>query len=61
MMAARTSSAGAKRKGDPRNASGWALGCPANEPYAQPGSYKLTGRNGTVTSAPASRNRTATA
>jgi hypothetical protein len=30
-----------------------AKGCPANEPYAQPGSYKLTGRNGTVTSAPA--------
>ena len=30
-----------------------AKGCPANEPYAQPGSYKLTGRNGTIVSAPA--------
>ena len=30
-----------------------AKGCPANQPYAQPGSYKLTGRNGGVTSAPA--------
>ena len=30
-----------------------AKGCPANEPYAQPGSYKLVGRNGSVSSTPA--------
>jgi hypothetical protein len=30
-----------------------AKGCPSNEPLAQAGTYKLAGRNGTVTSAPA--------
>lgn len=30
-----------------------AKGCPADQPLAQKGSYKLTGRNGDITSAPA--------
>jgi hypothetical protein len=30
-----------------------AKGCPADQPLAQKGSYKLTGRNGDLTSAPA--------
>jgi hypothetical protein len=28
-------------------------GCPANQPAAKAGSYKVTGRNGAVVSAPA--------